>query len=224
MNVLTGFDVCPEIQEILVVLGSTIVSPKETYLISMPLMCPESDGLPLKVCVKSLFKQIITQDIIQDLKKTSCTKLHVLVKAHRHCGLPWFLPKPMYKPSTRGQHCHINFESRSLSTTIGQHDLTQDEIDVEISGIEPFNISDLNDISLSSMSESSQCTSATDIGSVGLSTLSTLNATDCDISASSTAISTNQGSISEVNEPEYIWFQAPINVKGYRAKHKGIHT
>ncbi|XP_052770088.1 MAD2L1-binding protein-like [Mya arenaria] len=142
-NIIEAFEICPEIKRVMFTIGATTVSPKEVYVVELPPLNPEAENLPGKVCLRTLFRQLIMQDPLGRVKQISVSSISVLLYGPRHSNLSWFLPKPAYKIPVRGS----KFEFQ-LTNDVGQgsHDLSKDFSIIELSGFEPFNIS-TNDIS-----------------------------------------------------------------------------
>lgn len=134
------FEVCPEIRQILILLGGTVLSPKELYLITFPPYHPESNNVSSKFCVRYFLRELICQDLVGKLKDIRVTNAIIMVKAPQDSGITWFLPKPNFTVPVRGEQFSFNLISKPNSEVFN-HDLTYDEHEVEISGIEPFDAS-----------------------------------------------------------------------------------
>jgi hypothetical protein len=136
------FEVCPEIRQILILLGGTVLSPKESYLISFPPYHPESNNVSSKFCVRYFLRELISQDLVGKLKDIRITNAIIMVKAPQDSGITWFLPKPNFTIPVRGEQFCFNLISElTPDSEVFIHDLTYDEHEVEISGIEPFDVS-----------------------------------------------------------------------------------
>lgn len=133
--VCQAFDVCPEIQKVAVAVGATAVSPKEVFVIQLPPLNPDADNLSGKACVKTLFRQLIMQDPLGNVKQISPTNISLLLYAPRKSELSWFFPKPTYKLPVRGRQFEFNLQSKCGQ---GTHDLSINFSIVELSGFEPF--------------------------------------------------------------------------------------
>ncbi|XP_053385550.1 uncharacterized protein LOC123526237 [Mercenaria mercenaria] len=134
-KVCQAFDICPEIHKVAVAIGATAVSPKEIFVIQLPPLNPDADNLSGKACVKSLFRQLIMQDPLADVKQISPTNISLLLYAPRKSKLPWFYPKPTYKLPVRGKQFEFCLQSKCGQ---GSHDLSTNFSIVELSGFEPF--------------------------------------------------------------------------------------
>lgn len=150
-KLIETFEICPEVRQVLFLLGGTTVSPKETYLINMPPYHPESNNLSSKFCVRYLIKELISQDLVGKLKDLKTTNATIMIRAPIDSGISWFLPKPNFDIPSRGARFHLNLISNPNSDCFN-HDLTHEEHEMDISGIEPFEMSAL-DSSVISMEE-----------------------------------------------------------------------
>ncbi|KAH3859422.1 hypothetical protein DPMN_102236 [Dreissena polymorpha] len=152
-NIQRAFEHCPEILQVMFTIGATTVTPKEVYLINMPPLNPDAENLSGKDSVKTLFRQLIMQDPLCNLKKISTSSTAVLLYGPRKSCINWFLPRPMFKTPVRGSK--VEFQ---LCNTVGQgnHDLSKDFTVAELSGFEPFDIS-MGDTSSSPMASHRIC-------------------------------------------------------------------
>ena len=244
-QVKLAFECCPEIRQVVVILGATPVSPKEIYLIQFPPLSPEADNLPSKECIKSLFRQLMMHDPLGQIKAVPLTNTTVLLNAPRHSSFTWFLPKALYKIPDRGYQFHFNL--CSYVDVIGSQDLSKDFSVIDLSGFEPLGSSVMD----SPMSEersvsSSECSASLsaeyvcidsdhDIEIVGdneslditpknLTVDSLTSDNTCDMSQEQKDLrsvdevtDTDEG-IYSLTESDYIWFQSPVAVKGFKQK------
>ncbi|KAL4237364.1 regulation of exit from mitosis [Mactra antiquata] len=134
-NLNQAFHICPEIKQAVISIGATIVSPKEIYVIHLPPLNPDADNLSGKSCIKSLFRQLIMQDPLCDVKQISPTNITLLLSAPRNSNLSWFYPKASYKFPVRGRHFEFHLHSNCGQ---GRHDLSSNHSAVELSGFNPF--------------------------------------------------------------------------------------
>ena len=219
------------IKQVAVLLGSTIISPKEVLILHFPTAFYEGPVLSLKSCISSLFKTVISGDF-QSAAKTmnSSAKLTVLMQASRHCDftLQRMLYKPHFKVPARGQHLMVNFHCTS---GVAPAELSRlDDTDINISGIEPLPMytprvspscvrslhsgqSSVGPCQLStkrrpSSRRGSYCTS--DRRESGRSSL---------IIPSHTEFCAKEQRDDDEAEPvEYVWYQFPVTTKGYMSK------
>lgn len=252
-----AFEMCPEIRSILILFGTTPISPKESYLLTMPILHPEFDNLSVKNSVKTLFRQIITQDVLGNAKNLSPTNMIVMINAPRNSGITWFLPKPTFKLPVRGRRHVFNLNCKHPHPA--DHSIVCSDGKAEISGIEPLESSTFDDFStqlalsddedseqnstrsLLESFEISQSASATST----MSSSSGLSSSDVTImeekNKSNSSIDSSNiprgAAIDDKNEApikcavqsihteliedvlsSYVWFQAPVFVKGYKDK------
>ncbi|XP_063430615.1 uncharacterized protein LOC134712718 [Mytilus trossulus] len=142
-KLVENFEICPEVRQVLFLLGGTTVSPKECYLITLPPYHPESNNLSSKFCIRYLMRELIMQDFVGKLKDVRTTNAIVMLNAPANSGIKWFLPKPNFKMPSRGTQFSLNLISNPNSDVF-THDLTHEENEIEISGIEPFDVSGLD--------------------------------------------------------------------------------
>ncbi|XP_033735995.1 MAD2L1-binding protein-like [Pecten maximus] len=229
LHVLQVFEVCPEIHQVLLMFGGTSVSPKESYLVNLPGINPEAEGLPLKTCVRSLYRQLVSQDIMGSSKQIGPTCLRVLLHAPRDSGVEWFLPKPTFRVPMRGKQYVLNISGKH-SPSYSQN-ITKDEYEIEISGIEPLECSNMSipledgiDDTLSffsnkwlhdstdsynNQSEDSVLTNGTPSTDVITQSVENMQFND-DLGQSA------DEQLFTSKEEQYMWFQAPLVVKGYK--------
>ena len=164
-NIGQAFDICPEIDKVAIAIGATAVSPKEIFVIQLPPLNPDADNLPGKACVKSLFRQLIMQDPLGNVKQISPTNISLLLSAPRKSHLSWFYPKPTYKLPLRGRQFEFSLQSKYEQ---GSHDLSTNFSVVELSGFEPFDsfleeceeVSGISNIDITSHSSESSVSTA----------------------------------------------------------------
>ncbi|XP_046571061.1 MAD2L1-binding protein-like [Haliotis rubra] len=203
-QVEAAFITCPEVKQVLITMGGTVISPRESFLINLPPLSPEADLVSLKSSVKSLFRQLITHDLLGGVKPISPTHISVLLYAPRDSGIQWFVPKPIFKRPVRGRQFEYNMKCRHHN--VGSHDLSCDVSEIEISGIEPLDSSVLSDVDMNDCVLKS-CLSA----SYPATALYTGDSQMDTCRPSETVVSSSL-------EPDMIWFQAPVMVKGYKDK------
>ena len=214
------------IKQVAVLLGSTIVTPKEVLLLHFPTAFYEGPVLSLKSCISSLFKTLVSGDF-QSAAKTmnSSAKLTVLMLAARHCDFAphRMLYKPHFKVPARGQHLMVNFHCTS---GVAPAELSRlDETDVDISGIEPL---PMYTPGVSPGGGSCLNSGHSSVGSCAASNKRrprSHRGSYCappDRRRSSLVIpnhdgfSVTDGGVDDEAEPvEYVWYQFPVTTKGY---------
>ncbi|KAL3873481.1 hypothetical protein ACJMK2_036591 [Sinanodonta woodiana] len=227
-----AFDTCPEIKSVLILIGATTASPKEIYMISLPPLNPEANNVSYQSCIKTLFRQLITDDVFSCSKEISPTNVTVLLQAPRDSGIKWFLPKSMFKVPQRGMQYHFNFTCLYKDPVYYNHNLSQDLDEVEISGIEPLDKSVLEKsfmvTSTEEIYESFDLVIQKPSSDSFFSHSSFLQKMQASQSMSSPFqeestdipmhdMVRDEGIPSASNE-DFIWFQSPLVIKGYKDK------
>ncbi|ELU02915.1 hypothetical protein CAPTEDRAFT_220722 [Capitella teleta] len=183
------------VTQVLFILGSTIVSPRDVYLINLPSYSYETRELSSRQCLAALFKRVVGSDwysSVPELK--SLTKLHVLVRTNtsfRCDDLP-LIPRPNFRVPQRGHHFTLNLicGPSNFDPNLSQIEAEDDAFD--ISGIESLNFSDLAE------PQGSRLGSAIEPSG--------------DIETSLD----DSGMDEEENSSEQMWYQMTIAAKGYR--------
>ena len=138
------------IKQVLIVLGSSIMSPRDCYLFSFPTEFYEGRTLSRQSCLSRLFRTLYVEDFLAKSKPlNSCTNLFVMFLVPRQCDhRRWNLtPRLSYKVPFIGTHYGVNiiFEGDNVMQSNPTLNLVGDELD--ISGIQPLDKSG-NDLSL----------------------------------------------------------------------------
>lgn len=179
------------------ILGGTFVNPKETYVIRVPRAC-NYDGPPLtsKVCVRTLFRKLFSSDIFSDISIASPTNFHCLIEAPRDSNFTWFTPKQAFKIPTKGKLFELNILSTSnlieprLNSTMVSH--------FELSGITPLD---------RSIDRSVDGSFSKDMSQLCINDDSTMEEEEL-----------NENACNDDTEEDFIWFQAPLKLKGFKEK------
>lgn len=202
-----SFEVCPGIQQVLLLLGGTPVSPKESYLLNLPPSQTDTDSLSLKTCRKSIFRKLIMQDVLGRMNSVAPTNVILLVKAPRESDLKWFLPKPSYKVPQRGKKFIFNLVCRS-SDEEGM-DLSMGEEYLDMSGIDPLESFEIEaSIPVKSKAIIDNIVNGKEQNSHSMCDENKSSMKNCILNRSEMKC--------DQNEQELIWFQSPIVIKGYR--------
>lgn len=264
-RIMEAFEICPEIKKVVVSFGATSASPKEMYTIHMPPLNPDAENLPGKACLKTLFRQLLAEDPLRDIKQISPSNITIFLLAPRHSGLNWFFPKPNYHIPTRGHKVEFYLFSKCGQ---GSHDLSKDFSIIELSGFEPFDTTydgsltalaqlghhsseesvtadyvcvnsaeNLDESSVAVFDFNTSCNPLSDSEHVKTDDVSdsvTLNnfkrlkksSSASSILSQASVMAKSEGTSScheefefEYLDPEFIWFQSPLIMKGYK-----IHT
>ncbi|XP_064603653.1 MAD2L1-binding protein-like [Liolophura sinensis] len=224
-NLHTAFDHCPDIRQVLIIIGGTSVSPKEMYRVTIPPYYPDATPVSEKSSIKILFRQLITDDFLGSVNPLSATSTMLLLNAPRNCGLEWFLAKPHYKPPNRGRVYELNLHCAQPPDS--GTDLSLMDHHFEISGIQPLDSSN-NDISMSESDLICQETSSdsdsviTDMTSDSFSLAMETNALGANI-VKQCAMTEDEG-VHSLSDEDYIWFQAPLSIKGYKDRTSKVRS
>lgn len=170
------------IKQVLIILGSNIILPKDAYLIRFPVEFYEGPSLTARSCVQSVFRTFYNEDFLSSaVPLTSNTNLFLFFLAPRSCDHKRFnlIPQLSYNLPSVGALYEINLLCTASTVTLGNAELgSPNRKELNISGIHPL--------------DNSVADSATD-----------------------------EADISTVRPPtsdDYIWFQAPMTVKGCKEK------
>ncbi|XP_076018444.1 MAD2L1-binding protein [Genypterus blacodes] len=100
LEVLFSLSLVPRV---LLLLGGSLVLPKEMYEINMEALVLAGGDQCLRVssCLRQLFRTLFVADILSDERPVRLMPTTVLALAHRDCGVGWFRPKLQFKVPTR---------------------------------------------------------------------------------------------------------------------------
>jgi len=125
--------------------GSSLVTPKETYLLTYPANTLEGTNLSTEEVKKSFFKQLVTSDFIEsfgDKSISSLQKLFVLIQTSRQSDIKWFVPAPRFSIPHRGKLYHIKLANNSIGET--SVIVSDQDSSLDISGVVAMETSILN--------------------------------------------------------------------------------
>ncbi|NXX86601.1 MD2BP protein, partial [Urocolius indicus] len=93
------------VPRVLILLGGTIMSPRELYELNLEGIWEGSAEESLKTvsCVRKLFHSLFVADVFSELQVIPATGTVVMLQGHRDCGVDWFRPKLNYRVPTRGR-------------------------------------------------------------------------------------------------------------------------
>lgn len=224
-NLHTAFDQCPDIRQVLIIIGGTSVSPKEMYRVTIPPYYPDATPVTEKSSIKTLFRQLITGDFLGSVNPLSTTNTMLLLNAPRHCGLEWFQAKPHYKPPNRGRVYEMNL--LCVQPPDASTDLSLIDHHLEISGIQPLDLSNaelsISESDLTCRETSSDSDSViTDMASVSFTSAIETNTFSANIGREF-ALAEDEG-VHSLSEEDYIWFQAPLLIKGYKDRTSKVRS
>ncbi|XP_035519089.1 MAD2L1-binding protein [Morone saxatilis] len=91
------------VPRVLLLMGGSLVLPKELYEINMEALVVASGDQCLRVssCLRQLFRTLFVADLLSDTRPVRLVPTTVLALAHRDCGVGWFRPKLQFKVPTR---------------------------------------------------------------------------------------------------------------------------
>lgn len=91
------------VPRVLLLMGGSLVLPKELYEINMESLASSGGNLCLRVssCLRQIFRTLFVADLLSDTRPVRLMPTTVLVLAHRYCGVGWFRPKLQFKVPTR---------------------------------------------------------------------------------------------------------------------------
>lgn len=91
------------VPRVLLLMGDSVVHPKELYEINIEALVVACGDHCLRVssCLRQLFRTLFVADLLSDTRPVRLMPTTVLVLAHRDCGVGWFRPKLQFKVPTR---------------------------------------------------------------------------------------------------------------------------
>ncbi|XP_059215095.1 MAD2L1-binding protein [Centropristis striata] len=91
------------VPRVLLLMGGSLILPKELYEINMEALVSAGGDQCLRVssCLRQLFRTLFVADLLSDTKAVRLMPTTVLALAHRDCGVGWFRPKLQFKVPTR---------------------------------------------------------------------------------------------------------------------------
>lgn len=101
------------VPRVLLLLGGSLVLPKEMYEINMEALAVAAGDQSLRAssCLRQLFHTLFVADLLSDARPVRLMATAVLVLAHRDCGVGWFRPKLDFKVPTRVKRQIISLSS-----------------------------------------------------------------------------------------------------------------
>lgn len=103
------------VPRVLLLLGGSVILPKELYEINMEALVVASGDRCLRVssCLRQLFRTLFVADLLSDTRPVRLMPTTVLALAHRNCGVEWFRPKLQFKVPTRVRNQVITLSTDS---------------------------------------------------------------------------------------------------------------
>ena len=197
----------PSIQQVVVLLGPTTVSPKEIYCLHFPTDFFEGKVLTAHGCISRLFRKLIGSEFMQRLGTLPCTKLRVFLEAPRGdlAVCDGLVPRLSFSlPQKRARRLDIHLE---CSAPVSSPELSHcEDSDLDISGIE----------TLAATPKPPQNVLFSDLKS---SVITDQNNTQlCDESTRRKSLDTTWTAARQ--STEYIWYQVPVTLTGIKHKAK----
>lgn len=92
-----------KVPRVLLLMGGSLILPKELYEINMEGLELAGGDQCLRVssCLRQLFRTLFVADLLSDARPVRLMPTTVLALAHRDCGVGWFRPKLQFKVPTR---------------------------------------------------------------------------------------------------------------------------
>lgn len=104
LNHLEGLFARTLVPRVLILLGGSVLSPKEFYELDLSRLAPNSmdQSLSIAACLRRLFRAIFVADAFSELQAPPLMGTIVMAQGHRDCGEDWFRPKLNYRVPRRG--------------------------------------------------------------------------------------------------------------------------
>ncbi|XP_068597685.1 MAD2L1-binding protein, partial [Brachionichthys hirsutus] len=92
-----------KVPRVLLLMGGSLILPKELYEINMEALVVAGGDQCLQVssCLRKLFRTLFVADLLSDSRPVRLMPTTVMALAHRDCGTVWFRPKLQFKVPTR---------------------------------------------------------------------------------------------------------------------------
>ncbi|KAM9810166.1 MAD2L1-binding protein [Syngnathus typhle] len=104
-----------KVPRVLLLMGGSLILPKEIYEINLEALVIESGERCLRMssCLRQLFRTLFVADLLSDSRPGRLMPTTVLALAHRDCGVGWFHPKLQFKVPTS-----VNKQTIALCTDL----------------------------------------------------------------------------------------------------------
>ncbi|CAJ1067726.1 MAD2L1-binding protein [Xyrichtys novacula] len=134
---LEGLFSLSRVPRVLLLMGGSLIVPKELYEINMEDLEVAAGEQSLRVssCLRHLFRTLFVADLLSDSKPVRLLPTTVLVLAHRDCGVTWFRPKLQFKVPTRVKTRVIALSSNLRAEESDWQDYVWFQAPVTIKGI-----------------------------------------------------------------------------------------
>ncbi|KAM4730113.1 MAD2L1-binding protein [Anableps anableps] len=106
------------VPRVLLLMGGSLVLPKEMYEINMEalVLAAGDQSLRTSSCLRQLFRTLFVADLLSDTNPVRLMPTTVLALAHRECAVGWFRPKLQFKVPTR-------VKNKVITLSTGKHTL-----------------------------------------------------------------------------------------------------
>jgi hypothetical protein len=137
-----------EINKILIIIGGSLVTPKESYYLNLNTNSRKSSCVVVEESfTRQFFRSILAFLQKIDFKEITASQIYFLFETERSEAIKWFLPKLNYIPPLKGKQIHITIEDVSYNLTEYIHNENDNFQELsfnndqnhDISGIEPLN-------------------------------------------------------------------------------------
>ncbi|XP_037009891.2 MAD2L1-binding protein [Artibeus jamaicensis] len=92
------------VPRVLILLGGSVLNPKEFYELDLSRLAPNSmdQSLSTAACLRRIFRAIFMADAFSELQAPPLMGTTVMAQGHRDCGEDWFRPRLNYRVPIRG--------------------------------------------------------------------------------------------------------------------------
>ncbi|XP_067939143.1 MAD2L1-binding protein-like [Watersipora subatra] len=130
------------IKKVAFILGSSVVVPKDTFVLTFPANHVEGEEVPLDMIKRDFFRELVTTDFLgsfSGLASYRPQKLFVLLLTSRDAGITWFTPVPRFSLPSRGRSYSIDLLNTPANANICVS--KNYSILLDISGVSPMDVS-----------------------------------------------------------------------------------
>lgn len=231
-----AFTSAVSIRRVLILVGSTSVLPKESYMIQFPTSLYSGKILTLSQCKAQLFRELTASPFfVESHQLRSCARVFVLLEMPEEytCEAP-IIPKPRFKLPSSGSRLSVHFIYPNNSST--EEWSRPNETEFNISGVEPLNASLLDVSSQRSFIETDDhntakggehsfhsmpaCRLHTECHGQNVKEVESVSwACKCETPAALTKTPLSQSvhcDPYDLVQTGYLWYQLPTCIKGYK--------
>ncbi|XP_070577148.1 MAD2L1-binding protein-like [Ptychodera flava] len=108
------------VNRIMVLFGSTVVSPKEVYVLDLSYLNSDviMEDASCKSGVRTLMRALITNRVLSEVDSLPKTNTMVLLETHRDSHQDWFKPKTSFRMPIRGKRFEIRYSSKDTQVPV----------------------------------------------------------------------------------------------------------